>query len=149
MPDKKGFTLVELIVVMVIIGILATVAVLNYNTMMIQGAAKAAQNNLTAIYTAQKSYYFNNGSYCTSCNSLASINSTLALNVSDNNFQYTCATAAGPSYTCTARNNSDANLVLTVTSGTPNSPNPIVLPGGSGTLNPSCVSDHRIYCPLN
>jgi prepilin-type N-terminal cleavage/methylation domain-containing protein len=143
MSDKKGFTLLELIVVMIIIGVLATVAVLNYNTMMIQGAASAAQNNLITIYAAQKNCYLSpvtGGSYCTSaCNSLASINTTLALNISDNSFTYTCSTASG--FTCTATNISDPNLYLTVTNA------PIVLPGASGTLNPSCATNNNAYCP--
>jgi prepilin-type N-terminal cleavage/methylation domain-containing protein len=145
MADKKGFTLLELIIVMVIIGVLVRIAVLNYNIMMIQGAAKAAQNNLISIYNAQKSYYFNNGSYCTSCNSLTSINTTLILNITDNNFTYACSNVSG--FTCTAKDILDPNLILTITGGTANNPTGIVLPGGSGTLNPSCVSDHSIYCP--
>jgi type IV pilus assembly protein PilE len=153
MSDKKGFTLMELIVVMIIIGILATVAVSNYTTMMIQGAAKAAQNNLTAIYNAQKNYYFNNNKYCISpngvCNSSASVNTTLSLNISDNNFTYTCNDNAS-GFVCYATNNSDANLYLTITN------NPIILPGGSTCAsstganpgcNPSCSSDVTAYCP--
>ena len=144
----------ELIVVMVIIGVLTVIAVLNYNTMMVQGSANAAQKNLIAIYNAQKSNYFNNGSYCTAaCNSQASINATLALNISDNYFTYTCSNASG--FTCTATNNGDSNLILTITGGTANNPIPIVLPGGTGCkaypwaapCNPSCVSDRSIYCP--
>jgi len=139
----------EIIVVLVIIGILAALSVPTYTTMVIQGAAKASQNNLITIYNAQKNYYFNNGTYCTSangiCNSLASINTTLSLNISDNNFTYTCANTGG--FQCTATNISNTNLILTVTGGLPNNPTPIVLPGGSGTLNPSCVSNNNAYCP--
>jgi prepilin-type N-terminal cleavage/methylation domain-containing protein len=150
MSAKKGFTLIEILVVLVIIGILAAVAIPNYNTMIVQGAVKTAQNNLTTIYTAQKNYYFNNGVYCIAgCNSLSNINlpANLNLNITDNNFSYACAAVAGPSYTCTATNISDTSLILTVTGGTPNNPNPIVLPGASGTLNPSCATDVAAYCP--
>lgn len=143
MPDKKGFTLMEIIVVMVIIGILAAISVPIYTTIVVQGSAKAAQNNLITIYNAQKNYYFSNGAYCTSangvCNSLNSINTTLALNLIDNNFTYTCNNAAG--FICTATNNSDSRLVLTLSN------NPIVLPGGTPPLNPSCATDISTYCP--
>jgi prepilin-type N-terminal cleavage/methylation domain-containing protein len=151
MSDKKGFTLIELIVVMVILGILIAVAIPNYTAMVMQGAAKAAQNNLIAIYNAQKNYYYNYGSYCTSaasiCNSLASINATLPLNITDNNFNYTCSNTSG--FTCTATNISNSNLYLTLTNAS------IVLQGASGcttssgaSCNPICSStSHPTYCP--
>ncbi len=145
MSDKKGFNLIELIIVMVVIGILIAVAIPSYTTMVMQGAANAAIKNLTSIYSAEKSYYFTNGGYCTAnCNTTANINlsTNLALNINDNNFGYTC-TAAGSSYTCTATNNSNSNFTLTLTGP----PAQIVLPGGSGTRNPSCTSNISAYCP--
>ena len=156
MSAKKGFTLIEIIVVTIIIGILAVVAVPTYYTFMQQGASKAAQNNLVTIYNGQKTYYLSSatgGTYYNSpsANDLAGINTALGLNINDNNFQYTCTTAAGPSYTCTATNNSDTTLVLTITSGTPNTPNLIVLPGGVNCpgvgCNPICADTNAKNCP--
>ena len=84
----------EIIVVLIIIGILAAVAMSNYNTMIIQGAAQAAQNNLMTIYGAQRNYYFTNGSYCTnSCDNLKDINNQLTLNITDGYYSYTCSCA--------------------------------------------------------
>ena len=151
MSGKKGFTLIEIIVALVILTILAAVALPNYMTMMTQGAANAAQNNLIAIYNAQKTYYFANAAYCTSansvCNSLASINSTLSLNIADTKFTYTCNSTNG--FTCTATNTSDGSLSLAVTNS------PIILTGGTGCTtapwvapcNPSCATDVAAYCP--
>ena len=153
MSGKKGFTLIEIIVALVILTILAAVALPSYMTMMTQGAANAAQNNLIAIYNAQKNYYFGNAAYCTSansvCNSLASINSTLSLNITDAKFTYTCTNTSG--FTCTATNTSDTNLYLTVTN------TPIILPGGTGCTaapwvapcNPRCATDVAAYCPTS
>ncbi len=148
MPDKKGFTLMEIIAVAMIVGILSAVALPKYNTMMIQGAAQAAQNNLITIYNTQKSYYLSNGSYCiASCDSLAHINTALSLNITDSLSNYTCNNTGG--FTCTATNISDTNLILTVTNAS------IILPGGTGCTaspwvspcNPACATDVTSYCP--
>jgi type IV pilus assembly protein PilE len=151
MSRTKGFTLIEIIVVLVIIAILATIAVPSYNTYIQQGAAKSAQNNLVSIYNGQKTKYFNTSSYYDSggaSSDLTGINTALGLNISDNNFQYTC-TAAGSTFSCTATNSGDSNLYLTVTN------NSIILPGGTGCTaspwvapcNPSCATDVAAYCP--
>ena len=154
MSAKKGFTLIEIIVVLVIIGILAAIAEPNYVTYLQQGVAKAAQNNLTTIYNAQSTYYYTNNTYCINpnCTSLNSINTLLSLNINDTSFNYTCGTDPnGSKFLCTATEISNSNLILSVTS------NAIVLPGGVGcatnagaSCNPSCSSTNNpSYCPTS
>lgn len=91
MPQKKGFTLIEIVVVLIIIGILAVIAVPNYTTMLEQGMAQSAANNLMIIANAEKVYYFANGTYCSSlngCSTLNGINTALNLNITDSNYKY-------------------------------------------------------------
>lgn len=151
MSENKGFTLIEVLVVLIIIGLLVAIALPNYNTYTQQAAANAAQNNLISIYDAQKNYYLSptgSGRYCRStgplprlCGNLTSINTNLALNITDNNFGYRCVNDAS-GFSCRATNNSSNRFVLTLTN------NPLVLPGASGSLNPSCTYPaHPNYCP--
>ena len=152
MSNSKGFTLIEIIVALVILAMLAAVALPNYTTMMVQGGANAAQNNLIAIYNAQKTYYLTNGSYyiSASCasNDIANINATLNLNITDSQFSYCCTNTNN--FTCTATNNQYSNLTLSVTNAS------IILPGGvsctaspwQSPCNPSCSSTNNpSYCP--
>jgi prepilin-type N-terminal cleavage/methylation domain-containing protein len=153
MPDKKGFTLIEITVALVITGILTIIALPNYISMINQGAASAAQNNLITIYNAQKVYYINNTAYCTAaCNTKANINTKLSLNVTDTNFGYSCA-VNGAGYACTATNIANNTFTLTVKDA-PTTVQ-IVLPGGQGCAtnagllcNPSCAyAANPSYCP--
>ena len=161
----KAFTLVELIVVMIIMGLLAVMTVPSYTGFVQQGAATAAQNNLVSIYNAQMNFHYSNGIvvgsgslpyYCTTstqnttcANNTTNLNTNLPLNITDSNFSYACTDPIsgtdgnnGSSFTCTATNNSDSSFTLTLSNS------PIVLPGSSGTHNPSCsYASHPSYCP--
>lgn len=57
MKGNQGFSLVELMVVVGIIGILATVAVPRMQTFMAKAKTAEAKTNLSHIFTLQQSYY--------------------------------------------------------------------------------------------
>jgi len=55
--NKSGFSLVELMVVVAIIGILATIAVPNFQRFQARAKQTSAKTELSGIYTAQKAFY--------------------------------------------------------------------------------------------
>lgn len=140
MSNKKGLSLVEVIIVMVIISILAGIAYPNYLNMMEQGMAKSAVSNLITILGAEKNYAFNNNSnYCnisapnaTCADTLAHINTNLNLNISDNNFTYWCV---GSVWCYALRNPSVYQIALDGVSGTTLTPT-----GWPNASNPSCIN---------
>jgi prepilin-type N-terminal cleavage/methylation domain-containing protein len=159
MPRKAGVTLMEIIVTLVIIGSLATITLPSYLTRINLEAARAARNNLLAIYNAQKGYYLGpggSGSYCTTqtpnpqlgcavsaaatcAQDLPSIDCNLSLNIIDTNFSYKC-TGPVTTFSCIATNNADAAFTITIAGP----PTQIVLPN----TNPTCAyAAHPNYCP--
>lgn len=63
---KKGFTLIELMIVVAIIGILAAVAIPNYTKYQAKARQTEAKLNLTALYTSEKTYQAEKATY-TNC----------------------------------------------------------------------------------
>ncbi len=63
---RDGFTLIELMIVVAIIGILATIAVPQYNKFVAKSKQVEAKIGLGSIYTAEKSFQTENSSF-TSC----------------------------------------------------------------------------------
>ncbi|XGC81858.1 type IV pilin protein [Bdellovibrio bacteriovorus] len=55
--SQRGFSLVELMVVVAIIGILAAVAVPSVNKYMAKARQSEAKTNLSSLYTAEKAFY--------------------------------------------------------------------------------------------
>ena len=112
MAAKKGFTLLEIIVVLVIVGLLAALAVPNFLSSMRQTEMQAVENNLRAIVGKEQKHYEDNGSYYSSpttgtCLAIFnSINQNLSLSMSTDTvtdgFVYSCVSSGTCSATCLA-----------------------------------------------
>ena len=63
LKGKKGFTLIELMIVVAIIGILAAIAIPNFLKFQAKSKQSEAKTNLGAIYTGQIAYYGEANSY--------------------------------------------------------------------------------------
>lgn len=61
--NKKGFTLVELMIVVAIIAFLAMISVPNFMRFLAKAKRAEAYMNLHAIYAAEKAYYAEHNSY--------------------------------------------------------------------------------------
>jgi len=61
--NKKGFTLIELMIVVAIIGILAAIAIPNFLKFQAKSKQSEAKTNLKAIYTAETGYFGENNTY--------------------------------------------------------------------------------------
>lgn len=63
--SRKGFTLIELVVVILIIGVLAAIAIPSYREYVIRGHRRAAQAAMMEIATRQQQYFVANRTYAT------------------------------------------------------------------------------------
>ena len=63
MKDQKGFTLIELMIVVAIIGILAAVAIPNFLRYQAKSKQSEARVLLSGIYTSQIAYFAENNTY--------------------------------------------------------------------------------------
>jgi type IV pilus assembly protein PilA len=65
---QRGFTLIELMIVVAIIGILAAIAIPNFMRFQTKARQSEAKTNLNGFYTAAKSYFAESNTYaCGKC----------------------------------------------------------------------------------
>jgi type IV pilus assembly protein PilA len=60
---KRGFTLIELMIVVAIIGILAAIAIPNFIKFQARSKQSEVKSNLKALFTAERSYYQDHDTY--------------------------------------------------------------------------------------
>jgi type IV pilus assembly protein PilE len=70
MNRVKGFTLVELMIIVTIIGILAAIAIPSYSTYVLKAHRSAAVTGVLDLATRQARYYTTNNTYTTSMTAL-------------------------------------------------------------------------------
>ncbi|HET7233986.1 MAG TPA: prepilin-type N-terminal cleavage/methylation domain-containing protein [Longimicrobium sp.] len=71
--NSKGFTLIELMIVVVIIGILAALAIPRFTQASARAKEKEADGILKQVYTLQQTYYANNGTYAADFTTLTTV----------------------------------------------------------------------------
>jgi len=109
MSRKKGFTLIEILIVVIILGILATLAVPQFTRMISRARMAEAWAGLGAVRTAQSIYWMEKTAYAGSI-------SDLDCDSSAGNFAFT-VTGGGASYTAIATGSgAAAGLVAQMTS---------------------------------
>lgn len=72
--EEKGFTLIELMIVIAIIGILAAIAIPQFSAYRQRSYNAAAQADLRNAATAQEAYFVDNGTYTATIGNLTGSN---------------------------------------------------------------------------
>ncbi len=86
----KGFTLIEMIIVIIIIGVTSTLGLVMFTREFERRKGEEAEMNLIVIYNAQKRYKLTHGSYftCPSCKA-DEIDRNLNIVILSDNFNFT------------------------------------------------------------
>lgn len=119
---RQGFTLIELMVVIAIIGVLAAIAVGLFRSFGMRAKQSEAKELLSSIYTAESAYFAESGTYGlpSVAGFVPSNTPRFYTNIGDANFTFTTT-----SYTATCSANLDPDVVVDVWIVTESSRQPV------------------------
>lgn len=124
---QQGFTLIELVIVIAIVGILTSIALPMYRDYVIRANRTEAKAALVTISLAQERYFAANNTYATALASLGTVMGVASSGITDNGFYSIAIVAASPTiaYTLTAtpqakagQNTDKCNILTLNSSGT-------------------------------
>lgn len=102
--QRSGFTLVEIMVTVGIMGMLASIAVPNFTRSMTEARYNEARINLRVIHTAQQVFRLNNNTFwggATADRTIPQIDAGLGTSLNGRNFRRYTITGAAAAYTAT------------------------------------------------
>ena len=70
MKKRSGFTLIEMLIVVVVIGILAAIAIPKFQNTKGKANSASLRSDLRNLATAEESYYYDNGTYTASISAM-------------------------------------------------------------------------------
>ncbi|MBU1214277.1 MAG: prepilin-type N-terminal cleavage/methylation domain-containing protein [Gammaproteobacteria bacterium] len=133
MKQQSGFTLVELMIVVIVIGILASIAIPAYQDYIIRGKLTEGTSALADARVKMEQYFQDNLKYGdaggTTCPPTIASSST--------NFDYSCSTSATDKYTITATGKAGLST-FSYTIDETNTKKTIGLKSGWGTTPANC-----------
>ena len=137
--EKKAFTLMELMVVVVIVGIMAGYSVPQYQKAVRKAHERDAVVQLTTLNAANVMYFAKNNTYLpTGTGNLAAINAGLNINIIANGMTYAYNRPSTTTYTATAGwVETGNNFTLRVNQAALAANNPCCLAGSCPT-RPAC-----------
>jgi prepilin-type N-terminal cleavage/methylation domain-containing protein len=109
-PMRRGYSLVEMIVAVIVAGVLLSIGVPRFQRSLEQSRADVAGANLRAIWSAQRLYWLQNRTYATDLSTLVSANLIdPSLPGANTPFGYSIADASDTWFTATAARNGSSS----------------------------------------
>jgi len=142
MNKNRGFTLVELLIVVAIVGILAAIAVPMYTDYVTRSMLVEAHSGLGAFRVSMEQRYQDNRNYAG-----AGLGGCGAPAPAGTNFAYTCVLGAGnQSYTAQANGANARVLGFTFQINELNQRSTVATPAGWGGAMPTCFVTRKGSC---